>query len=164
MIVLAIDPGYGRCGVAVISSESSGVHLLHSDCIHTPATQPFHRRLVTITQEVERLLHTYHATLFAIETLFFNSNQKTAMMVAEVRGALLYLATKNNVAIAEYTPLEVKQAIAGYGRGDKKQMMSMIPKLIRVEKEIQYDDEYDAIAIGLTALARQKMEKIAKNN
>ena len=102
--------------------------------------------------------------MFAIETLFFTTNQKTVMRVSEARGVILYQAALHNLPIYEYTPLQIKIAISGYGRGDKKQITQMIKQLIVCEKEIKHDDEYDAIAVALTCFASYKNEKILKNN
>jgi len=92
----------------------------------------------------------------AIEKLFFTTNQKTVMGVSEARGVIMYQALLNKIPVFEYTPLQIKIAITGYGRGDKKQIIAMLQHLIKIEKEIKYDDEYDAIAVGLTHLACTK--------
>jgi crossover junction endodeoxyribonuclease RuvC len=159
MILIGIDPGYERLGIAVIekpdknASHNKKETLLYSDCFKTSSKQPFQERLFLLGKEVEALIQKYQPQTFAIETLFFQNNQKTAMMVAEVRGALLYIAKKQNLIIYEFTPLQVKVAVAGYGQADKKQVADMIHKLMIIEKEIAHDDEYDAIAIALTASA-----------
>jgi len=89
---------------------------------------------------------------FALEKLYFSTNQKTAMQVAEVRGALISLATLQGVPVAEYTPMQVKSAL-GYGKADKKQVAKMLHMLVKIDKKITHDDEYDAIALGVTHLA-----------
>lgn len=157
MRILAIDPGYERMGIAVIEHPSLGRDtLLESGCIQTSAKLPFYERLYSLGQETEGWIRKWSPEALAIETLFFNTNQKTAMHVSEARGAVIYEALRHKLAIFEYTPLQVKIAITGHGRGDKKQIISMVEKLITCNKEIQYDDEYDAIAIGLTCLASVK--------
>jgi len=113
----------------------------------------FDKRLRLIGKEIERLIKLYKPDMLAAEKLYFNSNQKTAMMVSEVRGAVIYIAARKGIKVAEYTPQRVKMAITGYGRGSKEQVISMVPRLIDVEKHIAHDDEFDAIAIGLTCLA-----------
>jgi len=153
MRVIAIDPGYGRCGVAVLKRTRGGDVLLYSMCLTTPARSSFHIRLARIGKEVGKVIKKYAPTAFAIENLYFNTNQKTAMHVAEVRGALIYIASSSGLPIYEYTPPQVKAAVAGWGRADKKQMMSIVPKLIKIEKKIEHDDEFDAIALGITHLA-----------
>lgn len=157
MRVLAIDPGYERVGIAVVEKNEKGKEILcYSDCFKTSSALSFLERLNLIGQEIERLIKEHGPTTFAIEKLFFNSNQKTASMVSEVRGALIYIASKNSLFLYEYTPLQVKMAVTGNGRGDKKQVADMVQQLIKIEKDIQYDDEFDAIAVGLTCLASEK--------
>jgi crossover junction endodeoxyribonuclease RuvC len=156
MRVLAIDPGYKRLGIAVLEkNERNEEQLIFSDCFKTDSKLNFEQRLKLIGEKIEECITTHQPTHFAIEKLYFNSNQKTAMQVAEARGALLYIASSKRLPIYEYTPLQIKIAIVGYGRGEKKQVISMVKKLIRINKEIQYDDEFDAIAVGLTCLASE---------
>lgn len=156
MKIVAIDPGYERVGIAVLESNTPKELVLYSDCFQTDKKDLFPQRLFQIGREVERIITLYSPDAVALEQLFFNTNQKTAMHVAEVRGALLYIAQKNNRAVYEYTPLQIKMAILGYGRGEKRQVMSMVERLVTITKDIRYDDEYDAIAIGLTCLAHEK--------
>lgn len=152
MRVLAIDPGYGRCGVAVLEKTSGRETLMYSDCIETSETASFPMRLVRVADECDRLIHTFKPDVVALESLFVTKNQKTAMHVAEVRGALMYIAERAGLPIAEYTPGQVKSAL-GYGSADKKQIIKMVHALLRIDKEIRHDDEYDAIAVGITHLA-----------
>lgn len=157
--ILAIDPGYERVGIAVIekaSSNSGDEELIYSDCFKTSAKLPFLERLRLIGEEVERIIKKYKPTAFAIEKLFFNTNQKTATMVSEVRGAFIYIALKNKLKVFEYTPLQIKVAVCGDGHGDKEQVIAMVKNLIKIEKQIKYDDEYDAIAVGLTCFASER--------
>lgn len=156
--IIAVDPGYERVGFAVIEKEERGKEiLLYSDCFETSAKLPFEERLLSIGAETERLIKKWGPEAFAIETLFFNTNQKTASRVSEARGALIYLAARHGLSVSEYTPLQVKIAITGYGRSEKRQVTDMVKKLITIEKSIKRDDEYDAIAIGLTHLASEKI-------
>lgn len=156
MKVLAIDPGYGRCGVAVVEKKGGRETLLHSDCVETAAGDDFPERLAAVTAAALRLIAEHAPDCMAIEKLYFQKNQKTAMRVAEVRGALIALAGSRDLPVSEYTPGEVKSAVAGSGAADKKQVATMIRALVKVEKEIRFDDEYDAIAIALTHLARSR--------
>ena len=157
--ILAIDPGYERLGIAVIEKEQNEREtLVYSDCFKTSAKLAFTERLKLLGEEIERLIDQHKPSALAIEKLFFNSNQKTAMQVSEVRGALLFIALSRGLAIYEYTPLEIKVAVTGDGKSDKGRVTVMIPKLIRLEKQIRHDDEYDAIAIGLTCFAHKKLE------
>ncbi|PSO46471.1 MAG: crossover junction endodeoxyribonuclease RuvC [Parcubacteria group bacterium SW_4_46_8] len=151
MRVISIDPGYGRCGVAIV--EKSGANdetLLYSDCIETSQNNDFHTRLGELGNEIERLVEQYQPDACSIETLYFNSNQKTAMKVAQVRGMIAYIAESAGLNVFEYTPSQIKNAVTGYGKSDKRQVITMLEQLIDISKEIQYDDEYDAIAVGIT--------------
>lgn len=153
MRVLAIDPGYGRCGVAVLEKADGKDGYLFSDCIETSPHAPFQVRLDVVCREIDRLIARHQPHSLAMEKLFFNSNQKTAMQVAEVRGAIIQCANGAGVPISEYTPGQIKSATTGFGRADKKQITQMIHMLLRIEKAIRLDDEYDAIAVGITHLA-----------
>ena len=158
MKVLAIDPGYERLGIAVVEKPKTGKEiLLYSDCFRTNSKDVFEERLLHIGNEVERTIAEHNPDALAIEKLFFNTNQKTAMYVAEVIGAISYICKNNNLLIFEYTPLQIKNAVSGYGRSTKEQVAKMVPKLIDIQKEIKLDDEYDAIAIGLTCLASERV-------
>jgi crossover junction endodeoxyribonuclease RuvC len=154
VIILGVDPGYDRCGFALIS-KNPGVRerLLYSHCFTTSAKLPFAERLLLVGAEYERLLALYTPQICALEKVYFTSNQKTAMHVAEVRGVLIYLTVRTKTVLCEYGPNEVKVAIAGDGGASKRQVMDMIPRLIAIPEGIQYDDEYDAIAVALTASA-----------
>lgn len=157
MIVLAIDPGYGRCGVAVLERAANGKEtLLYSDCIETSKSADFAARLGAVADECARLAKKYKPDAVALEKLYFSTNQKTAMRVAEVRGALIQAATNLGIPVFEYTPGEIKSAAGGHGGADKRQIAKMLHALVKIEKEIKHDDEYDAIAVGLTHLARHR--------
>jgi len=151
--VLGIDPGYERLGVAVVEKENGREKLIFSETIKTSPKRDFKDRLFEIGEEVQKIIDEYKPENLAIEKLFFNTNQKTATNVSEIRGMLLYIAQKNKMDIYEYTPLQIKVAITGQGRADKKQIMFMLERLIKIEKEIKYDDEFDAIAVALTGFA-----------
>jgi crossover junction endodeoxyribonuclease RuvC len=154
MKVISLDPGYERLGIAVIEKNPREKEkLLYSDCFQTSAKDPFPIRLQQIGLEIKKVIETYHPESLAFETLFFNTNQKTAMHVAEVRGVIIYEAMLHNIPVFEYTPPQIKAAVAGDGRADKKQVWSMVLRLLKIEKKIKYDDEYDAIAAGLTHIA-----------
>ncbi len=153
MRVLAIDPGYDRCGVAVLERHQGKDVLLFSTCIETDRSSDFATRLTHVTNAVAHLIQVHSPTHVAIEKLYFTNNQKTAMGVSEVRGAIQYVAKSANTIIREFTPGEIKVAVTGAGNADKKQVISMITRLVTIEKEIAHDDEYDAIGIGITCLA-----------
>jgi crossover junction endodeoxyribonuclease RuvC len=153
MRIIGIDPGYERLGIAVIEGERTKETLLHSECFKTSASLPFAERLLLLGTHFEKIITQYSPELLSIENLFISNNQKTAMRVAETRGALLYIAQRNNIPIVEFTPLQVKDAIVGYGKSSKDQVAHMVERLIKVPKGKRIDDEYDAIALALTASA-----------
>lgn len=157
MRVLAIDPGFGRCGIALVERIDTIDTLLYSACVETSPEAEFTTRLRTVIDEVERLLRAHAPQALAIEKLYFKANRTTAMRVAEVRGAILSAATAHGVPVHEYGPAEVKSAVAGDGRADKRQMARMIHMLIKLDAATRRDDEYDAIAIALTHLARARL-------
>lgn len=157
MRIIAIDPGYERLGVAIISRQhASKEELLFSECFKTNSKIPFVERLELIGREVARVIEEYSPRALAIENLFFETNQKTAMRVAEVRGAILYQARLSGLEIYEYTPLQIKVATTGYGKATKDQVVEMVGRLISGANMIKQDDEMDAIAIGLTHFAHVK--------
>ena len=163
MKILAIDPGFERVGVAVIERDSKQKDILvYSDCFKTSAKIPFHKRLTFIGEEMERLIKKYKPEALAIEKLYFTNNQKTVMGVSEARGVIIYSASHNNLEIFEYTPPQIKIAVTGYGKADKKMVINMVFKLIKIEKSTSSDDELDAIAIGITCLAREKFGSFCK--
>lgn len=155
MRILSIDPGYERLGIAVLEKKEplNKEEVLYSDCFKTNSKDSFETRLKEIGGEVEKIINKYKTEALAIESLFFNSNQKTAFNVSEVKGAIKYIALKKGLEVKEFTPLQIKIACTGYGRSTKNQVTSMVCNLIKVDKKINYDDEYDAIAIGLTYFA-----------
>jgi crossover junction endodeoxyribonuclease RuvC len=156
MRVIAIDPGYGRCGVAIVEKNEGKDAWIYSDCIETQAKDGFVERLAQIVAECERLIEKHKPDALAMERLFFNNNQKTAMQVAEVRGAILNAAAVAGIPSFEYTPGQVKSATSGYGRADKKQIITMVNMLLKIDKAVKHDDEYDAIAVGITHLAHAR--------
>lgn len=157
-IILSIDPGYERLGIAILKKEKGQKEeLIFSECFKTLAKEEHPERLKQIGNRIEEIIIQHKPEILAIEGLFFNTNQKTAMKVSEARGTILYLAKNAGLEIFEYTPLQIKTAITGYGRSDKNAVTKMIPALIDIKKEIKYDDEIDAIAVGLTCSAYEKI-------
>jgi len=156
--LLAIDPGYDRCGVAIFSIEKNTTtrtnDLLFSACIETNKTDTQAIRLLHIYTEIETLLTKWDIVHVAIETIFFSINKKTAVKVAEARGMLLLLAAQHNLSIIELSPQEVKLAVTGVGNANKAQVKKMIELLYKETKKMKLDDELDAIALGLGALAK----------
>lgn len=153
MRILGIDPGYERLGIAIMEKQKNKDFLVYSECFQTPKEIPFHERLLLLGNKVENIIKTYQPNILSIETLMFNTNQKTVMNVAEARGVILFQAIKNGLEIFEFNPLQIKIAITGYGRSDKNQVTEMVKRLVKIEKKEAKDDEYDAIACALTCFA-----------
>lgn len=153
MKVLAFDPGYERLGVAVVEKIKNKEALAHSECIQTKATLPFDKRLKLLGEAAEALIQKYKPDVISLEEVFFEKNAKTAMQIAEVRGMLTYIAAVRAIPLYHYTPLEVKVAITGYGKSDKRAVAAMIARLVSLPAKKRLDDEIDAIAVGITCLA-----------
>ena len=153
---LAFDPGFERLGVAVLEKSGGKEELLYSDCVRTSATLSYSERLGVLGEAVEALIALWKPEMVATEQLFFEKNAKTAMGVAGVRGMLAYLAATHKLPLFEYTPLEVKVAVTGFGRSDKAAVGLMVKKLVDIPPKKRLDDELDAIAVGLTCLARER--------
>ncbi len=152
MIVLGIDPGTAITGYGLISERDSQAVSIAYGAITTPADQPLPDRLLTIHRELKGLVERYHPDHAAVEQLFFNKNVRTALAVGHARGVTLMTLAQAHVPIFEYTPLEVKQAITGNGRADKRQIQQMIALLLNLDKIPKPDDAADALAIAVCHL------------
>lgn len=153
--ILGIDPGYGRLGIAILDNEKNNPKLVHSECFQTSEKLEHGDRLGLIAEKTREIIKKFKPARLAIETLIFSKNVKTALKVAEVRGVIMAEAANAGIETLEYHPNSIKIAITGYGKSDKKQIIFMIDKILQInktgKKKIRYDDEYDAIAIALTA-------------
>lgn len=156
MRVLAIDPGFDRMGIAVLEGDPSRPTLLWSDCVEPPKGDK-EMRLAVVETAVENALREYMPDCFALETLFFSTNKKTALGVAEARGAILAAAGKAGVPVREIPPGSVKLAVTGNGRADKNAIARMIPHLVSLTQKKRRDDELDAIAVGIAALSMGRL-------
>jgi crossover junction endodeoxyribonuclease RuvC len=152
MRILAIDPGYDRLGLAVIEGDPSRPTYIWSDCV-TPSKGARERRLARVYAEVAGALEDYAPDLLALETLFFSTNVRTAIGVAEARGAILAAAGAAGISVTEHSPQSVKLAVTGNGRSDKAAVARMVPKVIALPPRKRLDDEFDAIALAIAALA-----------
>ena len=152
MKVLAIDPGYDRFGIAVVEGDPSHPHFLWSDCV-LPPKGVASTRLAYISKALSEAIATHAPDAIGMETLFFSINKKTALQVAEVRGVVIAAAGLNKIPLIECSPQAVKLAVTGYGNADKKAVAQMVPRLITLPEKKRLDDEIDAIAVGITALA-----------
>lgn len=149
MIILGIDPGLAIVGWGVLDYSGSKFRVIGYGSLQTPAGMKTEDRLAAIYQGMIQLIDTYHPEQMAVEELFFNTNITTGIRVAEARGVILLAGKQKNVALFEYTPLQVKQAVAGYGRADKKQVITMVTSLLRLKEPPKSDDTADALAIAV---------------
>ncbi len=149
MRILGVDPGFAITGYSIIDYIGNKFHLETSGAILTEAKTSFPLRLEKINKELDNIIKMYKPDAMAIEELFFNNNAKTAINVAQARGVILITARQNNVDIYEYTPLQVKQAVTGYGRADKIQVQRMVKMILNVEKLPKLDDTTDSMAMAI---------------
>ena len=149
MIILGIDPGLATVGFGVVKFERQRFATLNYGAIITPPKMPIPERLNMIYDGMQQLIDTYKPTDLAVEELFFNTNQKTIIAVSEARGIILLAAQRNKLDIDEYTPLQVKQSVVGYGRAEKIQVMTMVKNILNLEKIPKPDDAADALAIAV---------------
>ena len=149
MIILGIDPGYAIVGYGIIEYKASRFRVIDYGAITTPAGLKPERRLEMIYDALSALIEKYKPDDMAVEELFFTNNQKTAIMVAEARGVIVLCAKKHGVNLAEYTPRQVKQAVVGYGRAEKKQVQSMVTMFLNLKEVPKPDDTADALAIAV---------------
>tara|TARA_B100000508_G_scaffold78473_1_gene61017 strand:+ start:13194 stop:13673 length:480 start_codon:yes stop_codon:yes gene_type:complete len=153
MKVIGVDPGYDRLGVSVIEYDEGKERLIHSSCLETDKELELNDRLKILGDSFLSILNTYSPTTLAIETIFFNKNAKTAIGVAQARGIIIYLAQQHGCEVFEFGPQEIKVAITGYGKSDKNAVIDMVKRLVSDVPDDALDDEYDAIAVGVTCLA-----------
>lgn len=149
MIILGIDPGLAIVGWAVLESVRGNTRPIAYGAITTPAHTDIEKRLVMIEQDLAAIIEKYKPEEVAIEELFFNTNSTTAIAVAEARGVILLTAHKAGVRIYEYTPLQVKSAVVGYGKAEKHQVIAMVTSILKLPKPPKPDDTADAVAIAL---------------
>ena len=149
MIILGIDPGLAIVGFGVLKFERGSFTTIDYNVITTPAHTPVHERLKMIYDGMQILIDKYKPDDLAIEELFYNTNQKTVISVCEARGVILLSAYQKGMDIYEYTPLQVKQSVVGYGRAEKKQVQTMVKNILKLDKIPKPDDAADALAIAI---------------
>ena len=149
MLILGIDPGYAIVGYGLVEYQNNRFRTVDYGAITTPAGMPFPQRLQIIYRETQALLENYHPQAMAVEKLYFQNNQKTAIDVAQARGVVLLAAQLQQVEIFEYTPLQVKSSVVGYGQAVKKQVQEMTRVLLHLDSIPKPDDTADALAIAI---------------
>ena len=148
MVTLGIDPGTARLGYGVVT-DAAELRALAYGVVETPATMPMPQRLVRVFEAVGGLIEQHRPDSLAVEQLFFARNVTTALSVGQARGVVLLAAAQNGLAVTEYTPAEVKQAVVGYGKAGKPQMQEMVRLILGLEQVPQPDDAADALAVAL---------------
>ncbi|MFZ3172258.1 MAG: crossover junction endodeoxyribonuclease RuvC [Carboxydocellales bacterium] len=149
MRIIGIDPGTAITGYGIIETQGNKFQVLKYDCIRTSAQESLARRLCLVFNQLEELLDYYQPEHFAIEELFFNKNVKTALAVGHSRGVAILAAARRDLPVFEYTPLQVKQAVVGYGRAEKAQVQFMVKTILGLEQAPKPDDVADALAIAI---------------
>lgn len=149
MIILGIDPGYAIVGYGVVEYKNNHFTVLDYGVVTTPAGMPFNKRLEIIYDGISEVITKHKPVSMSIEKIFYNTNAKTVIDVSQARGVLMLAAQKQALDICEYTPLQVKQSVVGYGRAEKKQVQEMTRLLLNLEKIPRPDDAADALALAI---------------
>jgi crossover junction endodeoxyribonuclease RuvC len=149
MMILGIDPGYAIVGYGLIDYRSNHFTVIDYGAILTDAGTPFNERLEKIYDNLTAIIKKYKPEAMSVEKVFYNSNAKTVIDVSQARGVIMLAAQKNKVPVFEYTPLQVKQSVVGYGRAEKKQIQEMTRRILALEKIPKPDDTADALAMAI---------------
>lgn len=147
--ILGIDPGIAIVGVGVVDKTANAYKPVYYSAVTTPAHTPLELRLMDIYQRIVKIIDEYRPNAVSVEELFFNNNAKTAFAVGQARGVILLAAVQAGIPVFEYTPLQVKQALTGYGRADKKQIQQMMKIMLGLPAVPKPDDVADALAIAV---------------
>lgn len=158
--ILGIDPGFGRVGWGVIEKIKGEWEVVDWGCVETSAKENFIDRLKIIHQTLTFLIKKYQPNRIAVEDLFFAKNVKTAMKVGEARGVILLTCVQANVPVDEFTPLQIKQAMTGFGRAEKGQVQRMVQMILKIKKKITPDDAADALAVAITGGVSRKLRQV----
>ena len=149
MRILGIDPGFAITGYSIIDYQGNKFKLIDSGAVTTKAGETFPLRLTKIYDDLSMIIDEYKPDAISVEELFFNNNVKTAINVAQARGVVLVVGCQKQIPTYEYTPLQIKQAVAGYGRADKIQVQKMVKAILNVEKLPKLDDTTDSMAAAI---------------
>lgn len=160
MLVLGIDPGTAITGYGLVREDDAGLALVDCGTITTPSGQPLPERLQMIYQGLAAVIGEHQPQIGAVEELFFSRNVRTALSVGHARGVVLLALADAGLPIREYKPLEVKQAIAGYGGADKRQVQEMVRMLLNLDRVPQPDDAADAVAVAVCCIHSARMETL----
>lgn len=163
MIILGIDPGIAIVGYGIIEYKNNKFRVIDYGAITTPSTMNTNKRLERIYKGIDLLIKNYNIDEVGVEELFFNKNVKTAITVAQARGVILLACSHNDKPIYEYTPLQVKQGVVGYGRAGKSQVQQMVTSVLKLKEVPKPDDVADALAVAICHAHANKLEKTLKN-
>ncbi|MEO5927789.1 MAG: crossover junction endodeoxyribonuclease RuvC [Patescibacteria group bacterium] len=156
--ILGIDPGYGRTGLGVVDMRGSDATHVWHDVIETDKDMPFAERLQCVRNDVTEAIRKYQPACAVVESLFFQTNVTTAMKVSMARGVILLALADANIPVIDLTPNQVKQGVTGWGNADKKQVMDMVKRILKLEKAPKLDDAADALALAIVGglMAKKK--------
>ncbi len=149
MKILGIDPGTATTGFGLIEKSGSKLAKIDAGVVSTPKTEQMQNRLKMLYDDLSQLVKTHQPDYIAVEKLFFTKNITTAMSVSQARGIVLLVAAQNKIELAEYTPLQVKMSVTGYGQAEKKQVQEMVKKILKLSVIPKPDDAADALAIAI---------------
>jgi crossover junction endodeoxyribonuclease RuvC len=160
MLILGIDPGIAITGWGLVSSESGALSLVEYGTVRTSQGTPLPERLQTIYSELGQVISSHQPTAVAVEKLFFSKNVRTAMTVGQARGVALLAVADGELPLHEYTPMEVKQSVCGYGKASKEQVQKLVQMLLGLDFIPQPDDAADAIAVAICHIHSSRLESI----
>ncbi|MGI6420829.1 MAG: crossover junction endodeoxyribonuclease RuvC [Syntrophomonadaceae bacterium] len=163
MIVLGIDPGTATTGYGVVAYQAGREKLIEYGTITTPADMEMAHRLLLINQDLNELIQVFKPDAIAIEQIFFHKNSKTVITVAQARGVAMLTAARNGITLEEYTPLQIKQSVVGYGKAEKKQVQIMVQKILAMPEIPRPDDAADALAVAICHIHSHRMRKAFKS-
>lgn len=163
MLVLGIDPGIAITGIAAVSEEKGKLSLISHKSLTTGTNLTIPERLERLFSQLVQFVKSVKPDVAALENLFFNTNAKTALIVGQARGVIQLALTQHKIPIVEYTPLQVKMALTGYGRADKNQIQQMVKTILKLPEILSPDDVADAAAIALTHCFSYKISKLKAN-
>lgn len=157
--ILGIDPGFGRIGFGIIEGSDNDWKVIDYGCIETDQKEEFTSRIVVLHKKLKLIIKKYNPTQSAVEDLFFYKNVKTAIKVGQARGVILLTLMQGGLPVHEFTPLQVKQSITGYGRAEKGQIQRVVKMLLKIKAKSIQDDAADALAVALACGASLNFKK-----
>ena len=161
--ILGIDPGLASVGYGILDRENDRESTVDWGCIHTGKDTAFEYRIKEIYDSINALITQYKPDIIAVEEIFFSKNTKTAIQVGHTRGVIILAAVNSGIEVREYTPLQVKQCVVGYGQADKRQVQEMMKRLLNLAEIPKPDDAADALAIAFCQAKSMKLTEVLEN-